>query len=329
MKRRRFLGASAALAGGMILGCRGSGESGTASDPAAILSALSPGQPLRVLAPLQNQSPIASRFVATLSAAPSPMMLMDGTATTMALYNGSNPGPLVELIEGQHVAITLENGLAQDSTIHWHGLPVPADQDGNPMDPVPAGASRVYEYDLPVGSAGTYWYHPHPHLNTAEQVARGLAAPLIVRAADDPLAHIPETTLFITGVRLDANAQISADNAIDWTVGRQNEALLVNGTRLPVHTVVPGATQRWRFLNASASRDFRLALEGHTLTLVGTERTARVSRRRPPRKSCWGPRSASKSSRPSATRPTPATAFRHWNINPTTWGWGRTPMSIS
>ena len=139
------------------------------------------------------------------------------------------------------------------------------------MDPVPAGASRVYEFDLPAGSAGTYWYHPHPHLNTAEQVSRGLAGPLIVRSGDDPLAHIPEITLFVTGVRLDANAEISADNAIDWTVGRQNELLLVNGGRRPIHTVRPGATQRWRILNATASRHFRLALEGHELTLVGTD----------------------------------------------------------
>jgi suppressor of ftsI len=139
------------------------------------------------------------------------------------------------------------------------------------MDPVPVGASRVYEFDLPTGSAGTYWYHPHPHLNTAEQVARGLAGPLIIRAGDDPLAHVPEITLFITGVRLDANAEISADNAIDWTVGRQNELLLVNGGHRPIHTVRPGATQRWRILNATASRHFRLALEGHELTLVGTD----------------------------------------------------------
>jgi bilirubin oxidase len=189
----------------------------------------------------------------------------------MWLYNGSLPGPLIDLTEGQHVAITIDNALSQDTTIHWHGLPVPSDQDGNPMDPVPAGSRRIYEFDLPFGSAGTYWYHPHPHLQTAAQVARGLAAPLIVRAADDPLAHIPEVTLFITGLRLDSNAEISADNAVDWSVGRQNELLLVNGGLLPVHTVRPGATQRWRILNATASRVFRLALEGHTLTLVGTD----------------------------------------------------------
>jgi hypothetical protein len=47
-------------------------------------------------------------------------------------------------------------------------------------------------------------------------------------------------TMFITGLKLDSNAQIAADNAIDWSVGRQRETILVNGDRLPVHMVPPG-----------------------------------------------------------------------------------------
>jgi bilirubin oxidase len=189
----------------------------------------------------------------------------------MLLYNGLAPGPLIDVREGQHVRIRLDNRLAEQTTIHWHGLPVPPDQDGNPMDPVAAGGSRLYEYDLPATSAGTYWYHPHPHEATASQVARGLAGALIVRAADDPLAHLPETALFITGLRLGADAQVTSDNAIDWTVGRQQETLLVNGGRLPIHTVRPGSTERWRIWNATASAHLRLTLEGHTFTLAGTD----------------------------------------------------------
>ena len=161
--------------------------------------------------------------------------------------------------------------LPQDTTVHWHGLPVPPDQDGSPMDPVRPGASRTYEFDVPPGTAGTYWYHPHAHQTTAEQVAHGLAAPLIVRADDDPLAHLPEVTMFVSGLRLDANAQISANTPMDWTLGRQGETLLVNGGRMPVHTVRPGTTQRWRILNATSARYLRIALEGHALTLVGTD----------------------------------------------------------
>ena len=253
-----------------MLGCRDSGDSATSTPPESG-DAFAEEQPLRPLGVLANESTESGQFSATLSAAAAQAALLPGQSTAILAYNGSSPGPLIELREGQHVRIALDNALAQDTTIHWHGLPVPPDQDGNPMDPVHAGGRRVYEYDLPPGTAGTYWYHPHPDSITAAQVAQGLAGPLIVRADDDPLAHLPEVTMFITALRLDPDAQISRDNAVDWTVGRQRETLLVNGGRLPVYTVRPGATQRWRIFNATLARHYRLTLEGHTLTLVGTD----------------------------------------------------------
>ena len=89
--------------------------------------------------------------------------------------------------EGDRVAIEFLNRLTLDSTIHWHGLVIPAAQDGNPMDPVPPGAARRYEFEIPSGSAGTYWYHPHAHGTTTLQVGHGLAAPIVVRDDHDPL----------------------------------------------------------------------------------------------------------------------------------------------
>ncbi|HEX6795531.1 MAG TPA: multicopper oxidase family protein [Casimicrobiaceae bacterium] len=270
--RRRFLGVVAAGIGSALVGC---GDGSGPQDPPAISTAtpqLYPeGQSLRSIAPLRNDSEDPSRFEATLVATQESASLVPGVATPMFLYNGRSPGPLIELREGQHVRIRLDNRLAQETTVHWHGLPVPPDQDGNPMDPVAAGATRVYEFDVEPGTAGTYWYHPHPHDATASQVARGLAAPLVVRAADDPLADIPEVLMFVTGVKLDAAAQIAADDPIDWTVGRQQEKLLVNGARLPVHSAAPGSTERWRIFNATASSHLKLSLEGHAFTLVGTD----------------------------------------------------------
>lgn len=276
MKRRQFLGTSLAGMGGLLAGC-GGGEGDSSSGggmtgvPPVTGDALPEGQPLRPLAALPNESGQAEQFSGTLAAAPTLATLIPGQSTAMWLYNGVIPGPLLELREGQHVRIRLDNRLPQDTTVHWHGLLVPPDQDGNPMDPVRPGASRIYEFDVPTGTAGTYWYHPHAHQTVAEQVARGLAAPLIVRADDDPLAHLPDVTMFVSGLRLDRNAQISAHSPMDWTLGRQGEALLVNGGRLPVHTVRPGTTQRWRILNATSARYLRIALDGHTLTLVGTD----------------------------------------------------------
>ena len=123
--------------------------------------------------------------------------------TPMWLYNGVFPDRWSNCARASASRIRLDNRLAQDTTVHWHGLLVPPDQDGNPMDPVRPGASGSTS-SMSAGTAGTYWYHPHAHQTVAEQVARGLAAPLIVRAADDPLADMPEVTMFVSGLRLDS-----------------------------------------------------------------------------------------------------------------------------
>ncbi|MDH5264079.1 MAG: multicopper oxidase family protein [Betaproteobacteria bacterium] len=273
MKRREFLGMTVAGMGSFLPACGGGGGGGSMmGGPAqAPRAALAAGQPLRTLPTLANTATQAGHFAGALEAAPASLALVDGATTALWLYNGLLPGPLVEVREGDRVRIALGNRLAIDSTVHWHGLPVPADQDGNPMDPVAPGASRVYEFDIPSGTAGTYWYHPHAHGTTAEQVSRGLAAPFIVRAASDPLAGIPEVTMLVTGIRLDGSGQVSPNGPMDFTVGRQGEQLLVNGGRLPVHTVRPGETQRWRILNATSAHYLRLALDGHAFTLVGTD----------------------------------------------------------
>jgi bilirubin oxidase len=126
-----------------------------------------------------------------------------------------------------------------------------------------------------MGSAGTYWYHPHAHRTTTLQVGHGLAAPLIVRSADDPLETLPELTLMITSLALDSNAQVAtATLAPMGGMGMMMAApgeLLVNGQKDPVHAMSPGATERWRIINATADRYLRLGLDGHRFAVVGTD----------------------------------------------------------
>ena len=131
-----------------------------------------------------NTSKAPGVFHATLTAAPVTLPLIASGPTELWAYNASLPGPLIEVFEGDTVEILFVNRLPQPSTIHWHGLPVPSEQDGNPQDAVAPGAQRIYKFTLPEGCAGTYWYHPHPHGFTAEQVFRGLAGTFIVRAKD-------------------------------------------------------------------------------------------------------------------------------------------------
>lgn len=237
----------------------------------ALVEALPSGAPLAELVRLVNTSTQPGLYRATLTAAPVKLSLIASGETEFWAYNSSLPGPLIEVNEGDAVEILFVNQLPQASTIHWHGLPVPSDQDGNPHDAVPAGDKRLYRFILPMGSAGTYWYHPHPHGHTAEQVFRGLAGTFIVRAKDDPLKSIPERLLVCSDLKLLANGQIADNDANDKMNGREGQYALINAQRQPVVAFAAGGRERWRIWNANCARYLRLQLPGVGLTLVGTD----------------------------------------------------------
>ncbi len=279
--RRQFVFAGLATAG--LAGCGGGGSSSpmggmfsSGAQLAVVWQLTSTGSSWPQMSLLQNTA-ASGGFTATLTAAPASANFVQGIATQIYAYNGGTPGPVIDVYEGDAVRITFRNGLGQDSTVHWHGLPIPADQDGNPMDPVATGTSRDYVFTLPVGSAGTYWYHPHPHGTTHEQVYRGLAGVFIVRSRSDPLAMLPERLVFITDLRLDAAGQIAPNTATDFANGREGSQVLVNGTHQPVDTVAPGATERWRIFDATNGRYTRLVLDGAQMTVVALDGCAVVN----------------------------------------------------
>lgn len=116
----------------------------------AAVDALATGAPWRDLAKLANASGQTGLYRASLTAAPVKLPLLAGAPTEFWAYNGSLPGPLMEVTEGDTAEIDFENRLPQATTVHWHGLPVPAEQDGNPHDPVAPGDKRLYRFTLPL-----------------------------------------------------------------------------------------------------------------------------------------------------------------------------------
>lgn len=231
------------------------------------------GASLPQLAKLANASTQQGQFSAHLEASVATHEFAPGVATQVLAYNGSVPGAMVEAFEGDKVKITFKNNIPnQPSTIHWHGLDIPVDQDGNPANPVETGTERVYEFTIPEGSAGSYWYHPHPHGLTAEQVYRGLAAPFIVRSKSDPLpAELGDTVLFISSISLNADGTIAENTDADRFNGREGDHVLINGAKLPTLTLPPGSSRRFRVYNATNGRFLRLAIDGHHMTLVGSD----------------------------------------------------------
>ena len=110
---------------------------------------------------------------------------IDGKMGHAVTINGTVPGPLLRLKEGQRVKISVTNNLDVDTSIHWHGLLVPPAMDGVPgvsFPGIPPGETFVYEF--PVVQSGTYWYHSHSGLQEAE----GHYAPIVIEPAHvDPV----------------------------------------------------------------------------------------------------------------------------------------------
>lgn len=225
---------------------------------------------------LQNISTTPGVVEVNLTAAPVQLELMPGKLTEAYAYNGSVPGPTLDVREGDRVTIHFRNNLPEKTTIHWHGLHIPAAMDGSPLTPIEPGTSFDYSFTIPYGTAGTYWYHPHPDLRTGYQIAKGLYGGIIVRDAKDPLpASLPEKLLILSDNRFnpDGSPQFSVPHTpqgiVDEVNGREGDVLFVNGQVMPTIPIRSGEVQRWRVINVSAARIYTLAIPGQELIHVG------------------------------------------------------------
>ena len=225
----------------------------------------------------RDLTPARRTVEVSLTAAPARLSLVPGTLTDLFAYNGTVPGPVLEFHEGDRVVVHFRNDLPVTTTVHWHGFHLPFEADGSPFHPVPPGETYDYEFDIPPGTAGTYWYHPHPNHETGLQVARGLYGAIVVRAPDDPIAHLPEQVLVLSDNRLHPDGSLDVPDPhshagiVDRENGREGPLLLVNGREMPELTIRSGEVQRWRIVNASAGRMYRLTIPGHPFLWVGTD----------------------------------------------------------
>jgi FtsP/CotA-like multicopper oxidase with cupredoxin domain len=123
--------------------------------------------------------------------------------TNVWCYNGSIPGPAIHLRQGKPARIKVINGLAEGTTVHWHGIRLPVSMDGVPgisQAPIEPGQSFLYEFTPP--DAGTFWYHPR--VDTEQQLGRGLSGVLIVEEPN-PVAVDRDLTWLMADWRLKSN----------------------------------------------------------------------------------------------------------------------------
>ena len=227
---------------------------------------------------LVNISKLPNTVEVNISAAVTTLSLQTGVTSEVFAYNGQVPGPTLDVHEGDHVIVHFKNDLPEPTTVHWHGIHLPFESDGSPFHPIGPGEKHDYVFTVRPGTAGTYWYHPHPDHRTGYAIGKGLFGGIIVRAADDPLpASMPDKLLILSDNRFLQDGSIdfpephSHHGGIDEENGREGPVLFVNGHVMPTISIRSGEIQRWRVVNASAGRIYRFALTGHTFLHVGND----------------------------------------------------------
>ncbi len=193
--------------------------------------------------------------------------------TRVWAYNGKVPGPEIRVRQGDRLRIDVTNGLAEETTVHWHGLRVPVAMDGVPhltQKPIKAdGGKFTYEFDVP--DAGTYWYHPHQR--SFEQVGRGLYGPLIIEERE-PIEVDRDVTWVLDDWRLKQDAQIAADfgNRRDASHnGRVGNTVTINGRIPETFKVRRGERVRLRLINAANARIFAAQFAGHEPWIIALD----------------------------------------------------------
>lgn len=185
------------------------------------------------------------------------------TATTWG-YNGSLLGPAVKLSKGQSVTVDIHNQLAEETTLHWHGLEIPGEVDGGPQGIIPAGGKRSVTF-TPDQRAATCWFHPHQHGKTGRQVAMGLAGLVLIEDEEIRKLLLPKQWGIDDVPVIIQDKQFSADGQVNYqldimtaAVGWFGDTLLTNGAIYPQHAA-PRGWLRLRLLNGCNARSLNIA----------------------------------------------------------------------
>lgn len=224
--------------------------------------------------------------------------------------NGSVPGPFIRLKEGQNVRLSVTNTLAEDTSIHWHGLLLPFQYDGVPGVSFPGiKPGQTFVYEFPIRQAGTYWYHSHSGL----QEAMGHYGSIVIDPAGaDPVGFDREHVIVLSdwsfvhphtvykklkqnggnfnfqkqtlGGLLAGKDQSAAERRM-WGQMRMDPTDISDSTGAIYTYLVnghgpdenwtglfkPGERVRLRIVNAAAMTNFNVRIPGLAMTVVGTD----------------------------------------------------------
>ncbi len=203
-----------------------------------------------------------------LTAQQADAQLLPGKKTAVLGFNGGYLGPTIRAAAGDKIRINMTNRLAESTTVHWHGMHLPAVMDGGPHQKINAGASWE-PYWTVENEAATLWYHPHLMGKTGEQTYRGMAGMFIVDDQNSNSLNLPkdygvdDLPLIVQDRKFDQNNQLVYEPESGDVLGHAGmlgDKILVNGTYAPFADV-PAKQIRLRVLNGSNARRYNFGFD--------------------------------------------------------------------
>ena len=187
---------------------------------------------------------------------------LPGKQTPTAGVNGPFLGPTVRLRRGEDVDLTVQNNLDEITTMHWHGMHVPARMDGTPHQKIEPGESWTASFQVNQ-QAAPLWYHPHPHGSTGRQVYRGVAGLMWIDDDNSDALDMPKT-YGVDDIPLVLQDRLF-DNDGAFRFARTQGAvygntMLINGTYNPF-LQVESRRIRFRLLNGSNARIYYIGFD--------------------------------------------------------------------
>ncbi|MDQ2898485.1 MAG: copper oxidase [Acidobacteriota bacterium] len=180
-------------------------------------------------------------------------------------FNGSAPGPTIQINQGDRVRMVFDNHLPEPTSMHWHGFEIPHAMDGGPgisQDPVKPGGRFIYEFTL--HQEGTYFYHSH----MAMQEMIGMLGAFIMHPKTSYSPRVDKDYVILL-----QEYAVLPNNTVPNTMNMEFNWLVFNGKAAPATTpliVRLGDRVRVRIINLGMDHH-PIHLHGHTFYVTGTE----------------------------------------------------------
>jgi bilirubin oxidase len=201
--------------------------------------------------------------------------LVSGNQTiTGAINSETFWGPTLIVNKGDLIHMNVTNNLNESTTLHWHGMHLPAVMDGGPHQVIPVGA-LWQPYWTVMNQASTLWYHPHLHQSTQEQMTKGVGGFIIVKDQVESALALPRTygvddiVLALTSRSYNSTSNTFVTPPTSTRV--YGDYMLTNGTPSAQYTL-PKQFVRMRILNAEIERGYNIGFsDNRTFYIIGND----------------------------------------------------------